>query len=367
MSAIRTIDDHIELESIGVNTHAQIDAHLAANLAGNAQGQMKFWSTASSCWEHTEISELVWDDTNKRIGINKSNPSCKFHIKDGAILAEGATGGTPISGAGTRLMWIPARGAFRVGTVTGDQWDSANIGSYSIAGGYNCKASGVLSGVLSGYNNEVSVMYSGILTGYSNTIEGEKSGILSGQNNRILSAPPFQLTKYTAIVTGYHNLIEGNTLYAAILTGYHNKVSSSYSAVVTGRDNEVSGMSSAILQGEFNKVAGNVSFAGGKYMQLSATAYNSFVFGHHSSAVVLTQPNTFYIFPGGTTGKVAVGTVTPATSAIMDLTSTIGALLLPRMTTAQRDALTAINGMLLYNLTLNKFQGYENGVWTNLI
>jgi hypothetical protein len=66
-------------------------------------------------------------------------------------------------------------------------------------------------------------------------------------------------------------------------------------------------------------------------------------------------------------GNVGIGTMTPATSAILDITSTTGALLLPRMTTTQRDALTAVNGMLIYNSTDNKFQGYENGAWANLI
>jgi|TARA_Y100000310_G_scaffold31852_1_gene30205 hypothetical protein len=37
------------------------------------------------------------------------------------------------------------------------------------------------------------------------------------------------------------------------------------------------------------------------------------------------------------------------------------------LTTAERDALTAVNGMIVYNSTDNKFQGYENGVWANLI
>ena len=36
-------------------------------------------------------------------------------------------------------------------------------------------------------------------------------------------------------------------------------------------------------------------------------------------------------------------------------------------TTTERDALTAANGMVIYNTTDNKFQGYENGAWTNLI
>ena len=35
-------------------------------------------------------------------------------------------------------------------------------------------------------------------------------------------------------------------------------------------------------------------------------------------------------------------------------------------TTAERDALAASNGMVLYNTTTNKFQGYQNSVWINL-
>ncbi len=37
------------------------------------------------------------------------------------------------------------------------------------------------------------------------------------------------------------------------------------------------------------------------------------------------------------------------------------------LTTTERDALTAANGMVIYNTTDNKFQGYENGAWVNLV
>ena len=37
------------------------------------------------------------------------------------------------------------------------------------------------------------------------------------------------------------------------------------------------------------------------------------------------------------------------------------------LTTTERDALTAANGMVIYNSSDNKFQGYENGGWVNLI
>lgn len=63
-------------------------------------------------------------------------------------------------------------------------------------------------------------------------------------------------------------------------------------------------------------------------------------------------------------GNVGIGTNSPATSAVLDITSTTGALLVPRMTTTQRDALTAVNGMIVYNTTTNAFNFYENSGWT---
>jgi len=51
----------------------------------------------------------------------------------------------------------------------------------------------------------------------------------------------------------------------------------------------------------------------------------------------------------------------------VDLLSTTGAFIPNRLTTTQRDALTAVNGMIIYNTTLNKFQGRENGAWVSFI
>jgi len=51
----------------------------------------------------------------------------------------------------------------------------------------------------------------------------------------------------------------------------------------------------------------------------------------------------------------------------MATTHLFGAVRVGSKTTAERDALTAVNGMILYNSTLNKFQGYENGAWVNLV
>ena len=48
----------------------------------------------------------------------------------------------PISGAGTRLMWVSGKAAFRAGTSLATDWDNTNMGVCSFATGYNSKASG---------------------------------------------------------------------------------------------------------------------------------------------------------------------------------------------------------------------------------
>lgn len=50
-----------------------------------------------------------------------------------------------------------------------------------------------------------------------------------------------------------------------------------------------------------------------------------------------------------------------------EMISVLGAFITNRLTTAQKNALTPVNGMIIYDTDLNKFQGYENGAWSNLI
>jgi len=61
------------------------------------------------------------------------------------------------------------------------------------------------------------------------------------------------------------------------------------------------------------------------------------------------------------TENVGIGTASPAGK--LDVASTTGALIVPRMTTAQRNAMTAVNGSIIYNTSTNQFNFYENGSW----
>ncbi len=43
-------------------------------------------------------------------------------------------------------------------------------------------------------------------------------------------------------------------------------------------------------------------------------------------------------------------------------------IFVPRISTSERDALqNVVNGQLIYNTSLNKFQGLENNIWVNLV
>ena len=67
--------------------------------------------------------------------------------------------------------------------------------------------------------------------------------------------------------------------------------------------------------------------------------------------------------------KVGIGTTSPDASAVLDVSSTTGTFVLPRMTTIQRDAIdNPPLGSMIYNTTTSKFQGcYTSTSNANLV
>ncbi len=123
---------------------------------------------------------LIYGDfSTGQIGLGTSSPLAKFQITNGSFVANGNTGNTPISGAGTRMMWVPAKGALRAGTISGTQWNEGNIGFYSAAFGSDNTASGDYS-LAFGRGQTASSSYS-FSGGYiGNVSDGQATFVFAG-------------------------------------------------------------------------------------------------------------------------------------------------------------------------------------------
>lgn len=83
--------------------------------------------------------------------------------------------------------------------------------------------------------------------------------------------------------------------------------------------------------------------------------------------------NTIWGFQIGNYNSYHVGPMTigaaaaPIPSAILDLSqTTTGALVVPKMTTTQKNALTAADGMIVFDTTLAQFQVRQGGAWIRM-
>ena len=65
------------------------------------------------------------------------------------------------------------------------------------------------------------------------------------------------------------------------------------------------------------------------------------------------------------TGQLDITEWEKSGSGVKPLAETTTAIQLPTMTTAQRDALTPIAGMIIYNTTTGTIQQYVSGAWEN--
>lgn len=131
--------------------------------------------------------------TAQNVGIGTTDPKARLHVADSAVLFSTSTTGTiapypnpPMEGPGHRMMWYPAKAAFRAGSAF-FEWDKDNIGNFSAAFGVQNTASGMYS-FSSGYLNRstntgsFSMGIGSTASGYASTSFGESttaSGFIS--------------------------------------------------------------------------------------------------------------------------------------------------------------------------------------------
>jgi len=74
----------------------------------------------------------------------------------------------------------------------------------------------------------------------------------------------------------------------------------------------------------------------------------------------------FLLVKVGAVAQVGIGTTNPESSSILDISSSTKGLLMPRMTTAERGAITTpVNGLIVYDTDQSSFYYYDSSAWVN--
>ena len=133
----------------------------------------------------------------------------------------------PASGPGTRLMWYPAKAAFRAGRVgwdsdKGDVWNADSIGTYSVAFGRDTKASG-RDALAAGLATEATGPYTAAIGG----------GTLASGSHAVAMGLATSATGNAATATGSGTSASG---YAATSLGL-NTNAASYASLSLGEYN----------------------------------------------------------------------------------------------------------------------------------
>lgn len=167
----------------------------------------------------------------------------------------------------------------------------------------------------------------------------------------------------TGVTTGNGNTFLGHSANVTNNSAIENATSVGYQALVTS--------SNTIQLGNSNvtDVKTNGSYTGTGFKTPTGTSSQYLM--ADGSVMSSTLSNYLPISGGSMTGQLAIGTSSPQTSAILDITSTTQGFLPPRMTQSQRNAINnPIAGLVVWcnNCGLNgELQVYNGTTWTNMI
>jgi hypothetical protein len=211
-------------------------------------------------------------DNGHYVGIGTTSPLARLHVIDSSVLFSAAGDipaviqNTPISKNGRRMMWYADKAAFRAGYTVYDEWDSVNIGRYSVGMGYGNIAKGLYS---------VSIGHGSVASGVSSIGTGELTG---AEGDYSFSTGQYSIANkaysFSAGLSSYANGI------ASISMGSQGRADGDYSLQL-GQQGLAEGVSSVCL-GFGSLAQGPYSFASG--YETKANGNSSFTTGNATIA-----------------------------------------------------------------------------------
>lgn len=212
---------------------------------------------------------MVMNTINGRVGINTVSPAATLHVADSTVVFTGPSAIPPVTttvnltveGAGTRMMWFPALGAFRAGYVDDYQWDKGTMGRLSFATGWNTRASGENSTAM-GHATIAAGPHSTAIgnnaEAYGNSSVAIGSGTLSSGHSSISIGSNTFATGSGAIAMGTQADASG---ISSMALGYNTTASEQY-AIAMGAGTVASGFVSTAF-GAGSVASGYASFTAG--------------------------------------------------------------------------------------------------------
>lgn len=257
-----------------------------------------------------------------------------------------------ISSSGvTHTFDLPVASAVNTGKLSASDWNTFNTKAVEILGagtnstircGVNNSASAACSAALGGACNTAGWAYASSVGGFKNLSSGAASFIGGGVCNNVCNSTSGCLSTGAVVAGGVGNNTTGGTwdlATCAFTVAPTICNAGQYSFVGGGFQNQATGCFSGILGGQCNVASGAYSGA----------------FGCNLTASVAC---TFY-----TNNQCVCGTAKFAGQ--VEVNTTTGALLQPRLTTAQRNALTPAAGMTIFNTDTAALEVYNGAAWQN--
>ncbi len=232
---------------------------------------------------------------SQNVGIGTISPLARLHVDKDVLFSSGATSlpvtpaNPPVSGAGIRLMWYPDKAAFRVGSISGNDWDRDSIGDYSFASGNNTQAKGNSSTSMGSFSTasgdySVAIGKSAASGDYSVAIgKSTASKDYSVALGMAIASGDYSVALGKSTASGNYSTAIGNsTAFGGSSTamGGGTKAIGDYSTSM-GYNTSASGLYSTSI-GNYSTASGYASTAMGNYT--TASVYASTAMGSYTTA-----------------------------------------------------------------------------------